>query len=193
MKIIKYVQLDAKDQRPTTEFPARHGAVDPLLIEQVITRTTERVRGYDHSVFVGATSADIDTAGVLHELTQDEQDELLKTLKANKQAALNRDYEKACDQLKKGYPKSEVDSWTEQKLDAAKYRAGATDTPWLDNAVIERGVDKEKLVSLIEANALLFSKIHGKLSGQRQAQRDIIDGFNNLVDIARFSHAFSAE
>ena len=64
MKIIKYVQLDAKDQRPTTEFPARHGAVDPLQIEQVITRTTERVRGYDHSVFVGATSADIDTAVV---------------------------------------------------------------------------------------------------------------------------------
>ena len=195
MKIVKYVMVDAKDGRPTTQFPARHGMVDSFKVEQVLTLTVERHKnGYDHAVIIAATNANIDdNETVIKVFNEAEKDELLKTLKANKQAGLNRDYETACDQLKQGYPKSEADSWTEQKLEAAKYRAGDTNTPWLDSATIERGITKEELVSLIEANALLFSKIHGKLSGQRQAQRDLIDGFDSLVDIARFSHAFSTE
>lgn len=187
MKIVKYVMVDAKDGRPTTQFPARHGMVDSFEVEQVLTLTVERHKhGYDHAVIIAATNANIDdNEAVIKVFNEAEKAELLEQLRAAKIEELNDNYEKACDQLKQGYPKSEVDSWTEQKLEAAKYRAGATDTPWLDNAVIERGIAKEELVSLIEANALLFSQIHGMLSGKRQAKRDLISNETDLVALVR--------
>ena len=51
--------------------------------------------------------------------------------------------------------------------------------------MIERGIAKEELVSLIEANALLFSQIHGMLSGKRQAKRDLISNETDLVALVR--------
>lgn len=192
MEIVKYVMVDAKDGKPTTQHAARHGMVDSFKVEQVLTLTVERHKnGYDHAIIIGATNANLDgNEAVIKIFNEAEKAELLQQLQEAKMEELNYNYERACDQLKLGYPKSEVDSWTEQKLEAAKYRAGETDTPWLDNAVVERGITKEELVTMIEANALMFSQVHGSLSGKRQANRDLVANENDLIKLARMQCNF---
>lgn len=73
MKAIEFVKVDAKDGRPATEYPTRHGPADPLpgiTITHWVTGNPTR--------FYGLVADDAETAvpGVLREIPADEWDSI---------------------------------------------------------------------------------------------------------------------
>lgn len=180
MKIIKYVKLDSVDGIPETEVKARHGKVDPVLIDVEIAK---QISG-GVMVYTGLTSVvDLNVTGVLEVLNAADAETVLEQLKEDKLTKLNAAYNEVILTLGKGYPEQESASWPIQRDEYLKLRAGNTDTPWIDAAAANTGVTREVFADYIEANAKKFAKAHGCYTGQRHAQRDFIIN-STLSDIA---------
>lgn len=97
-------------------------------------------------------------------------------LKAAAHARINAAYQTAVNALTAGYPQSEIDSWEKQESEARAWLLDNTaPTPWIDGAVVGRGIEKETLVALIIGNADALAPLHGQLTGHRQSLRDAID------------------
>lgn len=90
-------------------------------------------------------------------------------------ARINTAYQAAVNALTAGYPEDEIKSWPKQEIEARAWLAdNNVATPWIDAAVVARGIAKSELVTKIIANADLFAPAHGQLTGKRQALRDQI-------------------
>jgi hypothetical protein len=88
---------------------------------------------------------------------------------------INKAYEDSINSMTSGYPQGEIDSWSEQKMEAQAWLAdNTTFTPWLNAAAASRGITKADLVTKIMDNANAFAVLHGQLTGKRQKLRDDI-------------------
>ena len=182
MKIIEYVYIDAKDGRPESITPARHGAVPPVNIETMLAR---RAVDNTYPIMIGTTTDDIDgVAGVLRELDQAEIDELTEQLKADKIDELNDLYTSCVTVLESDYPLPERESWHVQVSEAKALTADAeANTPWIDAAAQNRGVSRETLADLIIGQDSQYRVLHGALTGKRQAYRDQIYAAQTPSDV----------
>ncbi|ARO88188.1 hypothetical protein EBAPG3_010580 [Nitrosospira lacus] len=89
---------------------------------------------------------------------------------------INVAYKTAIRQMTADYPADEVISWPKQEEEALAWLANNSEpTPWIDGAVLGRGITKAEFVDKIIANAVLFAPAHGKLTGKRQKLRDQIE------------------
>lgn len=89
---------------------------------------------------------------------------------------INADYQSAVEAMTAGYPEDEVKSWPKQEEEARTWLLNNNAlTPWIDGAVLGRGITKAELVDKIIANAALFAPAHGELTGKKQKLRDQID------------------
>lgn len=192
MKIVEYVQLDAKDGNPTTKFPARHGGVNPLPIEQVLQHRLERVDGYDHVVSIGATAVKSikGVVGVIRELGEKEVSSLLESIRSEKLTSLNNDFNRLHEELSENYPEREQSTFYVQREEAKEVLSGGVDTFWIDAASEERGVTREELANSILSRDSVFRGASGRISGKRQAQRDYILGERDIITLSRFSHSW---
>ncbi|WP_052494005.1 hypothetical protein [Nitrosospira sp. NpAV] len=91
-------------------------------------------------------------------------------------ARINGDYQSAVKVVTADYPEEEVKSWPKQEEEARAWELNNDmPTPWIDGAVIGRGITKAAFVAKILAKAALFSPIHGELTGKAQGLRDQIE------------------
>lgn len=75
MHPIEYVKVDARDGRPTTEYPARHGPADPIPGIQPLWFERGQPPRY---VGLAPEGTDLTTPGILREIPADEWDELIE-------------------------------------------------------------------------------------------------------------------
>lgn len=188
-KIIEYVHLDAIDGKPSDQYPARHGGVNPVEITRVIEHRQERdynenyPGGFDFTVFIGETDAeDISVPGVIRELGEDEVSELLDKHRALKIQELNDGYTAQISVLEVDYPASERESWHVQVEEARRLKQGDTDTPWIDAAASTRGITREELADLIHGQDSAYRTLHGTITGIRQGARDQIMAATSFAD-----------
>lgn len=73
MKYIEFVKVDAKDGRPATEYPTRHGPADPV---ENITILWWEGRNPAHYFGLVANDRKVDVPGVLREISEAEWAEL---------------------------------------------------------------------------------------------------------------------
>lgn len=180
MKIIKYVKLDSVDGTPETEVKARHGKVDPVLIDAEITK---QMSG-GIMIYTGLTSTECEgVLGVLEVLSEADVETVIEQLKKDKLDKLDSAYNEIVLTLGEGYPEQESASWPIQRDEYLKLRAGGTDTPWIDAVAANTGVTREVFADYIEANAVKFAKSHGCYTGQRHVQRDYI--LNSTIDTVK--------
>lgn len=100
---------------------------------------------------------------------------VLATAQAGALARINAAYQGAINTITAGYPEGEVMNWPKQEAEARAWLLDAdAATPWIDGAVAGRSITKAELVDKIIANATLFARLHGKLTGKRQNLRDRI-------------------
>jgi hypothetical protein len=97
-------------------------------------------------------------------------------LKKAKLAEINREFEKAMQQVIDGIPATERESWKKQEDEARAYISNNSSiTPLIDALALSRSVDKVELVTRIIAKADLFAGISGTLIGRRQALEDALN------------------
>jgi hypothetical protein len=91
-------------------------------------------------------------------------------------ARISTSYDTSVNTMTQGYPSEEIASWPKQETEARAWLLDSSSpTPWIDGAVIGRGIVKPDLVSKIIQNADAFAPVHGELTGKRQMLRDQID------------------
>jgi len=79
-------------------------------------------------------------------------------------------------QLKKSYPKSEIDTWTRQALEARAYDAdNLAATPLLDGIAASRGMERVELIGRAKAKADAFDVVLAATIGKRQKLVDQIE------------------
>lgn len=191
MKFVEYVKLDAKDGTPSTDYPTRHGSVDPVDVVQILKATNERIEndaypnGYDHTIYVAAVDGNIDVPGVIKELDSIEVDTLKEQIRAGKLEDLNHSYANATGILEAGYPASERESWHIQVSESRALELSAeARTPWLSAAAATRGIDRDDLAALVIAQDDVYRIAHGTLTGVRQSKRDVISAEQNIVTLS---------
>lgn len=79
MKKIEFVKVDAKDGRPTTEVPARHGPADPMPGLNILWWEGRAPVHYYATV---DAEADTDVPGVLREISESDWDDLVEDWRA---------------------------------------------------------------------------------------------------------------
>lgn len=79
MKPIEFVKVDARDGRPATEYPTRHGPADPV---ENITILWWEGRNPGHYFGLVANDRKIDVPGVLREISEAEWAELTEQRRA---------------------------------------------------------------------------------------------------------------
>lgn len=85
MKPIEYVEVDYRDRRPTTDYPARHGPDDPVPgIKQLWFERGEPTRFFG----LAPDDADLSTPGIIREISEEEWAELTKQRRAVRLQAL---------------------------------------------------------------------------------------------------------
>lgn len=91
-------------------------------------------------------------------------------LQANALAEVNAEYTARTSVIAQGYPDYERESWPVQIEEAnALLASESADTPWIDAAAASRGITRLDLAQRIKANDVAYRRIHGALSGVRQA------------------------
>lgn len=89
---------------------------------------------------------------------------------------INAAYEHHVEVMATGYPESEQKSWYVQIEEAAVVLGDDNQpTPWIDSAASARGVSRQELAGLIQAQNIAYRQLHGTLTGLRQSLRDQID------------------
>lgn len=106
-------------------------------------------------------------------------------VKAAKLIELATAFTSAMASIRAGYPADEIQSWDEQKAEAAAHASdSAAATPLLSAMAAARGITLADLVSRVLANAAAWSTASGALIGKRQAYEDQVDAANDAADIA---------
>jgi hypothetical protein len=91
-------------------------------------------------------------------------------LKATALERINAEYSDRTSVIARGYPDYERESWPIQIEEANALLASEdADTPWIDAAAASRGIARLDLAQRIKANDVAYRRIHGALSGIRQA------------------------
>jgi hypothetical protein len=91
-------------------------------------------------------------------------------------ARINSSYDAAIAMMTAGYPAGEISSWGKQEAEARAWTSNnVVPTPWLDAAVMSRGITKADLASRIVSNANVFISNSGSLTGKRQRLCDEIN------------------
>ncbi len=97
----------------------------------------------------------------------------LPQVKNNKILELNRYCDIALEFIKSGYPRSEIDSWAKQEIEARKFIEDSSYDPQLLRSIAgARAVDLEELALKVVIKADLFANIAGSIIGHRQRQED---------------------
>jgi hypothetical protein len=99
----------------------------------------------------------------------------LAVMRGHLLAQINASCETAMQEVKAGYPESEVLSWAKQEEEARAFMADElAATPLLDALATARGLDKSELASRVIAKADLFATVSGTVIGKRQALEDAL-------------------
>jgi hypothetical protein len=110
------------------------------------------------------------------EYNQDGTPDLVKEQEEAKLTTLskaNAEYEEQVKALTVGIPESEKLTWTKQEQEARAYLLDNTvATPLLDGIVVNRGVDKDYLVTKVIEKADMYAMAVGTLTGLRQKAED---------------------
>lgn len=85
MKAIEYVKVDARDGRPASQYPTRHGPADPVS-PVTITHWEDGSDGVVHYFGLVDDTASLDTPGVIREIPSEEW---LAITEARKEAAMD--------------------------------------------------------------------------------------------------------
>lgn len=110
--------------------------------------------------------------------------EPMEPLRAAARARINASYNEATDALAAGYPYRERESWHVQVSEAQALLAdGDAETPWIDAAAAQRGIERVDLAQRIQTNDQQYRLIHGTLSGIRQGLEDAITAASTANEI----------
>ncbi|SDS22018.1 hypothetical protein SAMN05216421_1122 [Halopseudomonas xinjiangensis] len=93
----------------------------------------------------------------------------------------NAAYNAATDALTGDYPQLEKDTWPTQDTETKTWLAspGNAETPWIDRAAKERGIDKEEYVRRTLIKSRQFKVMSAFLTGRRQKYEDQIKAGGN--------------
>lgn len=99
----------------------------------------------------------------------------IEELRAEALSRINAEYSARASVLAGDYPAAEQQSWPMQVTEAAAVLADdSAPTPWIDAAAPARGITREALAALIQAQDTAYRSYHGAITGTRQALRDAI-------------------
>jgi hypothetical protein len=179
--------LDARDGRPASEAPLRHGPVKPsdnLEIDAVDRRQRP-------ALIIGRIPSDETLAAGMTLISEQEHADLLadhqawrdslaaqelSRLRLAKHEEINAGYQAEMEIITDDYPPAEIETWGKQDREAREWRGnGNAPTPFLDAYVAARGKSKQEVVDHITAKAEQWALASGTATGKRQALEDAIE------------------
>lgn len=110
-----------------------------------------------------------------------------KALRTSRLSSNTTAYNEATTALTADYPQLEKDTWPTQNEEASAWAADpvAANTPWIDRAAAERGIDREEYIRRTLVKAQQFKIMSAFLTGRRQRYEDQIkSGGNPALDYA---------
>lgn len=110
-----------------------------------------------------------------------------KMARSQRLAANNAAYTEATKALTADYPQLEKDTWPTQNEEASAWIAdpAGAQTPWIDRAAAERGIDREEYIRRTLIKARQFKVMSAFLTGRRQRYEDQIKaGGDPVLDYA---------
>lgn len=139
----------------------------------LLTENIPDVDNYHVAVIDGEPIANSETSFI-----QNYKEELLPIdkLKEIKLTEINTQYESAIAELTRGYPQTEISSWSKQEEEANSWtKDNNAVVPFLTNLSIKRNVPMEILCQKVLDKALLYAIKSGDITGQRQYMEDLLD------------------
>lgn len=88
----------------------------------------------------------------------------------------NTAYERATGALTTDYPDMEKDTWPTQDQESAAWldKPAGAETPWIDRAALERGIDREEYLRRTLVKSRQFKLLSAFLTGRRQRYEGLI-------------------
>lgn len=178
--------LDARDGRPASEAPLRHGPAKPLeslQIDAVDRRQSPpliigRIPAGDALAPGMASISEQDHADLMADYQAWRDTLAAKQLDAAQDQALeriNQAYQAEMDAILSRYPWAETLTFERQEREARAWQAdNAAPTPYLDTMLTERAIDKATLVASIIAKADQYVQLSGAATGKRHRLEDDI-------------------
>lgn len=121
-------------------------------------------------------------------------DKSLQELASTALALVNAEYDRHIEIYINSFPLGERLSWPTQSAEAAAVLAGDEGAmPWIDAAILHRGVSRVEMAEKIKRKADMFSAASGTLSGIRQWHEDCIgmlleDGEDARTELEGYNH-----
>lgn len=195
MKYLKYTYVDTVTGMSVLDAPAANGPVRPSVAGLEFSFALESEYPTDSSTFYGTTddASNIDTAGVLGEITKAEFDAAQSAEMAARANAIrsmltsrnNAAYESAIAVMTNEYPATEITTWERQRAEAVAWGDDPTTaTPWVDIAASARGLDREEFLSRTLAKVNAFAVASAYLTGRRQGIDDQIRAATTAEQLA---------
>lgn len=104
---------------------------------------------------------------------------------------LNKACDYALESIKSGYPRSEIDSWPKQEIEARNYIGDPSYDPQLLKSMAgARAIDLEDLALKVIVKADMFAAIAGNIIGHRQKQEDRVKRANNIEEVSAIEWDF---
>ena len=191
MSVVDVVYLDNKDGRPENKYPVRNAGILPVKGLFISSSMAKGVippnREYDYPIHTILTKESVEEGnGILKVYSQEEEEQLLSSMKEIKQREIKDFYENSVLVLEEGYPVSEIKSWFVQVKEAEEYLATGTQGNWITNAAKVKGCTVDELVQWILEMSSSYSQVHSIYTAHRQILRDAIEnatGFEELLEI----------
>lgn len=102
------------------------------------------------------------------------QEELRKNEYESKLAQINAKYVNSINELSRGVPNTERETWTKQEQEAKDLLNGSTNILMLSALAKAREIPIEYLASKVIEKANVYAMIVGELTGNRQKQEDLL-------------------